>query len=116
MKGHQSSRFSYLLSVLTDVIKILTYSFQAKKRQRMPRFLDRHATVPMPSEAVKAVVEKMKSGEVDEFGVRGLNAFVGEKDTWCYTEAPNAEAVHKEHEAMGLNLRPGDVTQKQSLV
>ena len=41
------------------------------------------------------VIDKMKSGEKDDFGVIGLNAFVGERETWCLTDAPNAEAVHK---------------------
>ena len=42
--------------------------------------------------------------------------FVSQDVTYCYTEAPNAEAVHKAHETMGLNLGPGDVKEVQSLV
>ena len=82
----------------------------------MPKFVDHHATMPMPPEMAEAVIAKMKSGEKDQFGVIGLNAFVGEKDTWCLTDAPNADAVHKGHESMGINLGPGDVTEVQSLV
>ena len=82
----------------------------------MPKFIDHHATMPMPPEMAQAAVEKMKSGAKDENGVIGLNAFVGEKDTWCLTDAPNAEAVHKGHEAMGINLGPGDVAEVNSLV
>ena len=82
----------------------------------MPKFIDHHATTPMPPEMAQAVVEKMKSREKDDFGVIGLNAFVGEKDTWCLTDAPNADAVHKGHEAMGINLGPGDVTEINALV
>ena len=81
----------------------------------MPKFLDHHATTPMPPEMAQAVVEKVKSGTVDEFGVKPLNIFVGQKDTWCLTEAPNSEAVHKGHEAIGINLGPVDAVEVQSL-
>ena len=82
----------------------------------MPKYIDHHATMPMPPEMVQVVMAKMKSGEKDDFGVIGLNAFVGEKETWCLTDAPNAEAVHKGHESMGVNLGPGDVTEVNSIV
>ena len=82
----------------------------------MPKYVDHHATVPMPPEMAQAAIAKMKSGEVDQFGVKGINAFIGATDTWCVTEAPNPEAVHKGHEAMGINLGPGDVTEVQALV
>jgi hypothetical protein len=49
----------------------------------------------MSPEMAQAAVEKLKSGKADEFGVTGINAFVGEKDTWCITESATAEAVHK---------------------
>ena len=81
----------------------------------MPRFIDHHATMPMPPEMAQAAVAKMKSGEKDENGVIGINAFVGEKDTWCLTDAPNADAVHKGHEAMGINLGSGDITEVNAL-
>ena len=61
----------------------------------MPKFIDHHATMPMPPEMVQAAAEHFKAGEKDEFGVIGLNAFVGASETWCLTDAPNAEAVHK---------------------
>ena len=82
----------------------------------MPKFIDHHATMPMPPEMAQAVAEQLKAGQRDENGVVGLNAFVGESETWCLTDAPNAEAVHKGHEAMGINLGPGDVTEVSALV
>jgi hypothetical protein len=82
----------------------------------MPKFIDHHATMPMPPEMAQAAIEKMKSGGKDENGVIGLNEFVGEKDTWCLTDAPNADAVHKGHEAMGINLGSGDVIEVSPLV
>lgn len=62
----------------------------------MPKFLDRHPTVAnMPNEAVEALKTKLTSEQPDEFGVIGRNMFVGKDVTYCYAEAPNAEAVHK---------------------
>ena len=72
--------------------------------------------MPMPPEMGQAIVEKIKAGQKDDFGVVGLNVFVGEKDTWCLTDAPNAEAVHKGHEAIGINMGPGDVAEINALV
>ncbi len=82
----------------------------------MPTFVDHHATAPMSPEMAQAAVDKLKSGQADEFGVTGINAFVGEKETWCITESDSAESVHKSHEAMGISLGEGSVTQVQALV
>ena len=83
----------------------------------MPRYLDKHPTMPdMPAEAVQGIKTKIQAGQPDEFGVVGLNMFVTKDVTYCYAEAPNAEAVHKAHEQMGLKLGPGDVAEVQSLV
>ena len=82
----------------------------------MPKYLDHHKTVQMPPEMAQMAVEKLKSGQSDEFGVTGINAFVGETETWCVTDVPNPEAVHKSHEAMGIDLGAGKVTEVQALV
>ena len=58
----------------------------------------------------------MKYGMVDSHTENGINAFVGEKDTWCLTDAPNSDAVHKGHESIGINLGPGNVPEVQALV
>jgi hypothetical protein len=70
----------------------------------------------MSPEMAQAAVEKLKSGQTDDFGVKGINAFVGEKETWCVTETDSAESVHKSHEAMGISLGQDAVTQVQALV
>jgi hypothetical protein len=44
-------------------------------------------------------------------GVRGLTFMYNDSEQWCVTEAPNAQAVHKYHEGMGINLGTGDVTE-----
>jgi hypothetical protein len=62
---------------------------------------------------VEQVAAMMKGGAQADpaTGVKGLTWMYNDTEQWCITEAPNAEAVHKYHEAMGLNLGPGDVTE-----
>ena len=83
----------------------------------MPKFLDIHPTMPdMPPEVVQGIKAKLEAGQRDEFGVKGLNMFVAQDLTYCYTEAADASAVHKTHEKMGLTLGAGDVKEVQSLL
>ena len=82
----------------------------------MATFVDHHATMPMPPEMAQAAVEKLKSGKADQFGVTGINVYVGATDTWGLTEASSADAVHKSHEAMGISLGAGDVQEVQALI
>ena len=83
----------------------------------MPKYLDHHAAMPnMPQEAVAELKKKLESKQPDQFGVIGLNMFMGKDQIWCYVEAANPEAIHKAHEAMGVKLGAGDVTEVQSLV
>ena len=84
----------------------------------MPKFLDYHAKAPdMPPEVMQAVAADMKAGKVDEFGVKPINAFMSTAgEAYCLTEAPNADAVCKSHEAHGIALDKGDVREVQSLV
>lgn len=82
----------------------------------MPRFIDHHTTNPnLPPEVLTVVRQRLLSGEPDQFGERGLNVFVGPRETYCYTEAPDAEAVRKSHAALGINLAAEDVQQVQPL-
>ena len=78
----------------------------------MPRFIDHHPTNPnSPPELLTVIRQRLASGEPDEFGGRGLSVFVGQRETYCYTEAPNAEAVRKSHAAIGIILAADDVQQ-----
>lgn len=81
----------------------------------MPVFLDQHQG-GLPSEMVSAVEQKVKSGMADEFGAKALNVYWSEGETFCLSEAPNAEADHKSHEAIGVTLGGGDVCQVQSIL
>ena len=83
----------------------------------MPKYLDHHKLkASLPAEAVKMAIEQIKGGKADQFGVKALNAFATKDEVWCYTEAANADAVHKSHEAKGMKVGRGDVKEVQSFV
>jgi hypothetical protein len=79
----------------------------------MPQFLDHHSAPGLPpQEMVDQASSMIKAGHTDPTtGVKGITWLYNNNEQWCVTEAPNAEAVHKYHEAMGLNLGAGDVTE-----
>ncbi len=90
----------------------------------MPRFLDHHAKMPaMPPEAVeqgKKMLEQMKSDikarKADQFNVTPVNVFMGANgESWCLTDAPNADAVIKAHAAKGSKLSLSDIVEVTSL-
>ena len=84
----------------------------------MPRFLDHHKSAGTPPpEMVRQVAALIKSGQADPAtGVKGINWFWNDKEQWCVAEAPNAQAVHKYHEAVGVKLGSGDVIEVHSAV
>ncbi len=84
----------------------------------MPKFLDHHATMPdIPPEAREGMADRIRAGETDEFGVRGLNVLLTtDGEGYCLTDAPDAEAVVKSHEALGFPLRRDDVVEVETVV
>jgi hypothetical protein len=82
----------------------------------MARFIDQHPSDPNPSpEMIAFIKQRLQSGEPDEFGERGINVFVGPSRTFCYTEAPTAEAVMKSHAALGIKVDLDDIEEIQTL-
>ena len=82
----------------------------------MARFIDQHPTNPnMPPEVLTIIRQRLKSSEPDEFGERGISVFIGSRRTYCHTEAPNADAVRRSHEAVGIFLGPDDIEEVQTL-
>jgi hypothetical protein len=66
---------------------------------------------------VKQVTQAIKAGKADPAtGVKGLQWLWTKNEGWCLSDAPNAQAVHKYHEVMGIKLGAGDVTEVQSAV
>jgi hypothetical protein len=73
-----------------------------EEKKTMPRFIDHHPAPTLSQVEFKAMQSTIKAGKADKNGVKPLNVFVGRADAWCLSDAPNAEAVKRTHEAMGL--------------
>ena len=82
----------------------------------MPKFLDHHAAVALPAQMMQQAVADIKAGKKNTFGIVPLNGIAGKSDAWCLLEAPNADVVHKYHEAMGIKLEKGQVYEVQTFV
>ena len=83
----------------------------------MPTFIDHHEMSDVAPEMAAAIGERIKAGDADENGVKGLNVFLGKDGTaFCLSEAPDAGAVVKAHQAYGFSLDSADVVEVQSVV
>ena len=83
----------------------------------MPLYLDHHPMAgPIPQEMKDAAAAKIRSGQPDEFGGTGINAFYTDSEAWCLTKADSTEAIHKSHEAIGVTLGEGDIKEVGSFV
>jgi len=83
----------------------------------MPKFIDHHEMRDVAPEMAAGIAERIKAGEADEHGVKGLNVFLGKDGTaFCLSEAPNADAVLEAHAAYGFSLDRNDVVEVESVV
>ena len=83
----------------------------------MPTYIDHHEMSDVAPEMAAAIGERIKAGEADDHGVKGLNVFLGKDGTaFCLSEAPDADAVVKAHQAYGFSLDSADVVEVQSVV
>lgn len=83
----------------------------------MPKFIDHHAMADVAPELAEGIADRIKAGESDEYGVRGLNVFLGKDGTaYCLSEAPDADAVVKAHGAFGFAISRDDVVEVESVV
>jgi hypothetical protein len=83
----------------------------------MPKFIDHHEMRDVAPEMAAGIAERIKAGEPDEHGVKGLNVFLGKDGTaFCLSEAPDADAVIKAHKSFGFSLDRGDVVEVESVV
>jgi hypothetical protein len=83
----------------------------------MPRFIDHHEMRDVAPEMAAGIAERIKAGERDEHGVKGLNVFLGKDGTaFCLSEAPDADSVVRAHESYGFALRREDVVEVDSVV
>ena len=81
----------------------------------MPRFMDFHPDLMLPQEAIDALAKGASEGATDEFGVRQIELYHNaDGQAYCLLEGPDAEAIHKHHDA--LQVPCGDVHQVDSLL
>jgi len=82
----------------------------------MPTFLDYHAMSEPSPEMKEGMAERLRSGRIDEHGVKGLNVYLADGEAYCLTEAPDADAVVRSHEAVGVPIGRGDVVEVTPVV
>ncbi|MCU1492625.1 MAG: Histidine kinase [Acidimicrobiaceae bacterium] len=81
----------------------------------MPKFMDFHDDLKLPSEAVQQITLDTKTAKTDEFGVRQIELFHNaEGKVYCLLEAPDADAVRSHHAAIGVPC--GDVHEVSGLL
>jgi Protein of unknown function (DUF4242) len=82
----------------------------------MPTFIDHHA-MPEPSpEMREGMASRLRAGAADEHGVTGLNVYLAEGEAYCLTDAPDADAVVRSHEAFGVDIRREDVKEVSPVI
>ena len=81
----------------------------------MPTFMDFHDDLKLPGEAIDQITQDTRDEKADEFGVRQVELFHNpDGKVYCLLEAPDADAVRKHHEALGVPC--GDVHEVSSLL
>lgn len=69
----------------------------------MPQFMDFHDDLKLPDQAIQQIAQETKDQKADEFGVRQVELFHNpDGKVYCLLEAPDADAVRKHHEALGV--------------
>jgi hypothetical protein len=84
----------------------------------VPQFVDHHpiAHATMTEEAVERIRTQIRAETPDDFGVKWLGAFVAVNgEGYCFSEAPNVEAVVNSHERFGYLIEATDVIEVTSL-
>jgi hypothetical protein len=81
----------------------------------MPQFMDFHNDLKLPDQAIEQITQDARDNRADEFGVRQVELFHNtDGKVYCLLEAPNAEAVRKHHEALGVPC--GDVHEVSNIL
>jgi Protein of unknown function (DUF4242) len=82
----------------------------------MPMFLDHHAMPEPTPEMKEGMAERLRSGSVDEHGVKGLNVYLADGEAYCLTEGPDTDAVVRSHAAVGVSIDHGAVVEVTPVV
>ena len=74
----------------------------------MPRFMDFHADLKLPSEAIAQIADDTRNERADEFGVRQVELYHNPAgQVYCLLDGPDEDAIRKHHAALGVDC--GDV-------
>jgi hypothetical protein len=77
--------------------------------------MDFHEDLKLPVEAISQIAQDTKEAKTDQFGVRQVELYHNsEGKVYCLLEAPDAEAVRRHHEALGVPC--GQVHEVNSLL
>jgi hypothetical protein len=70
----------------------------------MPQFMDYHDDLKLPEEVIQQITQEANDKKADQFGVRQIELFHNaDGKVYCLLDAPNADAVRKHHEALGVS-------------
>ena len=80
----------------------------------MPRFMDFHADLKLPPEAIEQIADDARNGRADQFGVRQIDLYTNsDGKVYCLLEGPDEDAIRRHHAAFDVPC--GDVHQVSSL-
>ena len=70
----------------------------------MPRFMDFHADLKLPSEAIAQIADDTRNERADEFGVRQVELYHNpDGQVYCLLDGPDEDANRKHHAALGVD-------------
>ena len=70
----------------------------------MPRFMDFHADLKLPAEAVAQIADDTPNERADQFGVRQVELYHNpEAQVYCLLDGPDEDAIRKHHAALGVD-------------
>jgi Protein of unknown function (DUF4242) len=69
----------------------------------MPRFMDFHADLTLPQEAIEQIADDTRHARADQFGVRQVELFHNPQgQVYCLLDGPDEEAIRQHHAALGV--------------
>jgi len=69
----------------------------------MARFMDFHADLKLPAEAIAQIADDARNAKADQFGVRQVELFHNpDGKVYCLLDGPDEEAIRRHHAALGV--------------
>ncbi len=69
----------------------------------MPKFVDVHADLKLPQDAIDKFTQEARDGVTDSFGVKQVELYHNaEGHVVCILDGPDEEAIRHHHEALGV--------------